>query len=367
MAKPLSEESNSARHPQSRTDTTIGTGAHVDGNITFTGVLRIQGDILGDVSCDADSSGTIVVGQSGNVTGTIRVPHIVVSGCVSGPVQSSESIEIQQGAHVAGDVSYKVIDIHEGGVIEGSLTPRVLVDGDQVKQEDNIQSVEPPAVKEYDMPIANALPAVGRSGARFGGARKLGAAAALLIAVVAVVLMNREPATIASPAADVARNANSNTKEAAAVQSAPAGSDGLQDSPRAAGGNAISPVPGPDAVTKSAVQASPSNPPVKDHGTVVAVQGFNPAKPAGYFWAISKTPSVLYKKKRQDPADGTRIDIPQGATESIAIAKDEIFRVANGRDIEIFYQGRKVAQNTIESGAWMNFVPQSSGGAGDKE
>jgi cytoskeletal protein CcmA (bactofilin family) len=365
MANPLSEKSNSARYSQSRTDTRIGTGVRVEGNITFTGVLRIQGDILGDVSCDADIGGTIVVGQSGNVTGTIRVPHIDVSGRVSGLVHSSESIEIQQGAYVAGEVFYKVIDIHAGGVIEGSLTPRVLMDGDQVKREDRIQSLEPPAVKEYGMPSANAVPAGSRFGDRFGGARKFGGAAALLIAVVAVVLTIRNPALIASPAADIAREANSSTKNASAVQSAPVGSDGLQDSPGAVGGNAISPVPRSDANAKSAVQASRSNLPVKEQGNVVAVQGFNPSKPADIFWAISKAPSVLYKKKRQDPADGTRIDISEGATESIAIAKDEIFRVANGRDIEIFYQGRKVAQNTIESGAWMSFVPQSPSEAGD--
>jgi hypothetical protein len=98
---------------------------------------------------------------------------------------------------------------------------------------------------------------------------------------------------------------------------------------------------------------------------VVAVQGIDPAKPAGIFWAISKAPLVLYKKKREDPADGTRIDISEDATRSIAIAKDEIFRVANGRDIQIFYQGRKVAQNTIESGAWMSFVPQSPSESSD--
>jgi Integral membrane protein CcmA involved in cell shape determination len=273
MANPLSEKSNSARYSQSRTDTTIGTGARVEGNITFTGFLRVQGDILGDVSCGAGVSGTIVVGQSGNVTGTIRVPHIVVNGRVSGLVHSSELIEIKPGAHVAGDVFYKTIDIHAGGVIEGSLTPWVLMDGDQVKQEDRIQSPEPPAVREYGMPSANAVPAGSRFGERFGGARKLGAAAALLIAVVALGLTIRDPALIASPAADVAREADSSAKEAPAAQSAPVESDGLKDSPRAVGANAISPVPGSGADTKSAVQASRSNLPVKARGNVVAVQG----------------------------------------------------------------------------------------------
>jgi cytoskeletal protein CcmA (bactofilin family) len=361
----LFEKRKNPRNSQSHTDTRIGAGARVDGNIIFTGFLRIQGDILGDVSYGAGVSGTMVVAQSGNVTGTITVPRIVVRGRVSGLVHSSESIEIQRGAHVAGDVFYKTIDIHLGGVIEGSLTPGSLTDRDQLMQEDRVQGPEPPAVSKYGMPGANAAPAGGRFGERFGGACKLGAAAALLIAVIALVLANRDPTLMASPAADVAREANSSTKEASAVQPVPVGSDGLQDSPRAVGGDANSPVSRSDANTKSAVKASRSNLPAKEQGNVVAVQGFNPSKPAALFWAISKAPSVLYRKKRQDPADGTRIDISEGAAQSIVIAKDDIFRVANGPDIEIFYQGRKVAPATVESGAWMSFVPLSPGGASD--
>lgn len=69
------------------------------------------------------------------------------------------------------------------------------------------------------------------------------------------------------------------------------------------------------------------------------------------------------KKKRKDPGEGKRIDVSQGATVSVQIAKDEIIRVAQGRDIEIFYQGRKVAPKTIESGAWTKFVPHLPDGA----
>jgi cytoskeletal protein CcmA (bactofilin family) len=366
MANSLSEKSHGARHAQSRTDTSIGAGVRVDGNMTFTGVLRVQGGIQGDVSCDADRSGTIVVGQSGKVTGTIRVPHVVVSGRVSGPVHSSESVEIQPGACVAGDVFYNVIDIHAGGVIEGSLTPAVSKDGDQVKPEDRSQDLKPPAINAYGMPIAHAVPAGRRLGARVGGARKLGGAVTLLIAVAVLVLTIHDPALIAPSLADAAGKAGPSEKESPDAQSAPAANDALQDSPRAVAANAVSPAPRPNAVAKSAVQAPAAKPPLKDQANVVAVQGFNASKPAGLFWAISnKAPSVLYKKKRQDPADGTRIDISEGATESIAIAKDEIFRVADGRELEIFYQGRKVAQNTIESGAWMSFVPQPPGETSD--
>jgi hypothetical protein len=33
----------------------------------------------------------------------------------------------------------------------------------------------------------------------------------------------------------------------------------------------------------------------------------------------------------------------------------------------MFYQGRKVGSNTLRSGVWMNFVPHSASGAGNKQ
>ena len=339
----------------------IGAGVRVAGNITFTGVLRIQGSILGDVSCDADSSGTIVVGQSGNVTGTIKAPHIVVSGRVHGPVHSSETIEIQRGACFVGDTFYKEIEIHAGGVIEGSLIPKVSLDRDLLEQDRIVQTSESSAARKHG------LPAGSRFGERLGGGRRLGAAVILLIAVVTVVLVNRDPAPVAPPVADVALRADSSAKEAAVAQSEPVGSGGLQDGPGAVAGDAAPLASSPGLDTKNVVRLSPTDHPEMAPGKTVEVQGVNPGKPAGVFSVISNEPSVLFRKKLQDPADGKRIEISKGASMSIAIAKDEIFRVAQGRDIVIFYQGRKVAPKIIESGAWMRFVPQSPSEASDKK
>jgi aspartokinase len=97
----------------------------------------------------------------------------------------------------------------------------------------------------------------------------------------------------------------------------------------------------------------------------VTVRGFDPNKPAGVIFVVGREPAVLIKKMRQDDSEGTRIDVIQGVIQNIAIASNEIFRVAQGRDINIFYQGRKVAAQTIASGAWISFVPQSPGGAGE--
>ena len=338
----------------------IGAGVRVKGNIAFTGVLRIQGEVLGDVSCSADSNGTVVVGKSGNVTGTIRAPHIVVNGGIHGPLHSSESIEIQQGAHVVGDAFYKAIDIHAGGIIEGSLAPESLSEGTQPEPADEVLQPRPPAAEGHPVPPGKELPA----GSRFRG-RWLGGAVVLFIGLL-VVLANREPTTAAPPAAALALKPDSAAKEGP-EQSAPAASEGPRDGPAGPGGNPGTLVRGADADAKKPVPAPAPDLAEMDPKTVVTVPGVNPGKPAGVISVVSKDAAVLFRKKRQDPGEGTRIDISQGATESIAIARNEIFRVAKGRDLTIFYQGRKVTPKTIDSGAWMSFVPQSADGAGDRK
>ena len=357
-ANPLSEKSKGARYSQNRTDTMIGAGMRVEGHLAFTGVLHIEGDALGDVSCEGDSGGMVVVGKTGHVAGRIKVPHIVVAGHVSGPLHSSESIEIQQGACVVGDVFYRAIELHAGGVVEGSLTPNDAMEADRLRQEAPGRGDVPPSAAEYAMPLAAAAPGGSRLGARFGGARRLGAAVALLVALVAGVLVSRDPAPVAPPATDVVPKPEASTSGIAAAPPVAAGG-GQPDASPAAAGDALVPVPNSGAGGRSAANASPAELPAADSDQVVTVQGVNPAKPGGVVLVIGKEPAVLIKKKRQDPAEGTRIDVAQGATESIAMARGEILRVAQGRDLTIFYQGRKVTPKTIESGVWMSFVPQS--------
>ena len=46
---------------------------------------------------------------------------IVVDGTINGPVHATESLELQAGSRVKGDVYYKSIEIHQGAVVDGRL------------------------------------------------------------------------------------------------------------------------------------------------------------------------------------------------------------------------------------------------------
>lgn len=349
----MSEKSRRLNPSPGRPDTLIGAGLRVEGSIAWTGVLRIQGDVQGDVTCAADSGGTIVVDKSGSVSGTVRGRHIIVSGRVTGPLHSSEAIEIQQGAQIAGDAFYRVIDIQAGGILEGTLTPCGGPDDDRWRQAHCMPLPENTTTNERTFAPASQAAA----GARPGSRRKIAAALALLLIVLAVALLNRSPVPDEPPASGKAPAA-----ESAAAKAPPAESAGAPDGPERVAGKPAPPVTGADTSAKTGAQALPLEQSDADPEQVVQVQGVNPGKPAGFFLLIGKEPSVLYRKKRQDPGEGKRIDVAHGTTASIPVAKDEIVRVAEGRGLEIFFQGRKVPPKNIESGVWMRFIPQSPEG-----
>jgi len=107
--------------PNNRIDSLIGAGTTIEGNVIFTGGLRIDGEVRGSVSASGDQSGTLVVSEHARVDGEINVSHLVINGAVNGPIHSREFLELQPQARVTGDVEYNTIEMHLGAIVQGRL------------------------------------------------------------------------------------------------------------------------------------------------------------------------------------------------------------------------------------------------------
>jgi cytoskeletal protein CcmA (bactofilin family) len=110
-----------ANKPNNRIDSLIGAGTLIEGNISFTGGLRIDGEVKGNVRAAEGQTGTLVVSEHARIDGEVCVSHLVVNGTVNGPVQSSEFLELQPRARVTGDVEYNTVEMHLGAVVQGRL------------------------------------------------------------------------------------------------------------------------------------------------------------------------------------------------------------------------------------------------------
>jgi cytoskeletal protein CcmA (bactofilin family) len=107
--------------PQTRIDSLIGAGTRIEGNVIFTGGLRIDGEVKGDVRSAEGQTGTLVISEHARVEGEIAVAHLVVNGTVVGPVEATDFLELQPRSRVTGDVHYTSIEMHLGAVVEGRL------------------------------------------------------------------------------------------------------------------------------------------------------------------------------------------------------------------------------------------------------
>ena len=111
-----------ARTTQKRLDSLIGAGTTVDGDVAFTGGLRIDGTVHGKVSTLDNQPGTLVLSERARIEGEVRVSHVVINGTVAGPVTASDHLELQAKAQVHGDVVYRTLEMHVGAVVEGKLS-----------------------------------------------------------------------------------------------------------------------------------------------------------------------------------------------------------------------------------------------------
>ena len=107
--------------PQTSIDSLIGAGTRIEGDIVFTGGLRVDGEVRGNISCANGQGGTLVISEKACVEGAISVGHVVINGTVIGPVFAGKSLELQPSARVTGDMEYSQIEILQGAVVQGRL------------------------------------------------------------------------------------------------------------------------------------------------------------------------------------------------------------------------------------------------------
>jgi cytoskeletal protein CcmA (bactofilin family) len=106
---------------QNSINTLIGAETRIEGNINFSGGLRIDGAVRGNVTEPNASPSTLILSEHGRIEGAVSASKIVVNGKVIGPVRAGQFIELQPKAHITGDVYYKSLEMHTGAVIEGKL------------------------------------------------------------------------------------------------------------------------------------------------------------------------------------------------------------------------------------------------------
>ena len=96
----------------------ISRGIEVQGDITFSDRLQVEGKVNGKLTSD---SGTLIIGESGETEGQIDVGVCVVHGSVHGNLIARSKLEIRRTGRVHGDVITPVLLVEEGAVFNGAI------------------------------------------------------------------------------------------------------------------------------------------------------------------------------------------------------------------------------------------------------
>lgn len=109
--------------------TLIGAGTLVDGNLTYSGGIHIDGTVLGDLAAEnPDQTSQVWIGEKGIVKGSVRGTDVIVHGSVDGDIFAAHSVTIGAKARVAGDVCYSELSVDGCSSVTGRFIPNRLLE-----------------------------------------------------------------------------------------------------------------------------------------------------------------------------------------------------------------------------------------------
>jgi len=93
----------------------IEEGCKFEGNLSFSGVVRIAGVVNGSVF----SNDTLIISEGAVINADINANVVIISGSVKGNVKASSRVEIRRPARFEGTVIAPSLVVEEGVIFHG--------------------------------------------------------------------------------------------------------------------------------------------------------------------------------------------------------------------------------------------------------
>lgn len=99
-----------------KTDTLIGEGTTFEGQINTQASIRIEGRVMGDITCKGD----VTIGEKALIESNISARNITIAGEVRGDVSATGRLAITSSGRLIGDAVAAALIIEEGGRFSGT-------------------------------------------------------------------------------------------------------------------------------------------------------------------------------------------------------------------------------------------------------
>jgi cytoskeletal protein CcmA (bactofilin family) len=96
----------------------IAAGSRWNGSLNIDDSVRIDGQLSGEIN----AKGTVHISDGARVEAKVRAAFVVVNGSFKGEVRCDERLELMPKSRVEGDIVTKSLNVHEGAIIDGSIS-----------------------------------------------------------------------------------------------------------------------------------------------------------------------------------------------------------------------------------------------------
>jgi cytoskeletal protein CcmA (bactofilin family) len=103
--------------PPDKVNTVLGKDTHIKGSIRAKGLIRIDGDMEGDIVTQGD----VVIAENGRVTLDLKARNITVAGRFEGNLEAEGKLEIRGTGIVIGGVKTNGLLVDDGAIFSGNV------------------------------------------------------------------------------------------------------------------------------------------------------------------------------------------------------------------------------------------------------
>ena len=104
----------------------VESSTKIVGDIVSKADFRIDGVVEGNIT----TTGKVVVGKSGKISGKLNCSNADVSGSISGHIQISETLSLMSESYIQGDITTAKLSVEEGAQVDATI---VMKTGKQLK------------------------------------------------------------------------------------------------------------------------------------------------------------------------------------------------------------------------------------------
>ena len=96
----------------------IEKSTKIVGNIFSKADFRIDGEVEGNIT----TSGKVVVGDNGKISGKLNCSNADISGNISGNIEVNETLSLMSDSYVQGEIITGKLSVEEGAQVDATIS-----------------------------------------------------------------------------------------------------------------------------------------------------------------------------------------------------------------------------------------------------